>query len=179
MQLWFRLEMSQFWWQSILITCRILNQQRRPFQAEGYQPVGLTFTSRKMRLPLLTVAPPADPTIFVIQRCQLLTPQSHSPSPLENLPADHRSAAKTCNSPKWWGRLFCSVWCYGANVGGCEERQFDCTDFREHAEDSSIWWILDGFAPVGLEKIYICHLFQQEVQKEINQSVWHHSVKKS
>lgn len=46
-----------------------------------------------MRLPLLAVAPPAAPAIFVIQRCQLLTPQSHSPSPLENLPAKLTRAA--------------------------------------------------------------------------------------
>lgn len=52
-----------------------------------------------MRLPLPAVAPPAALTIFVIQRCQLLTPQSHSLSPLENLPFKLRRAAeKNCNS---------------------------------------------------------------------------------
>lgn len=84
------------------------------------------FTSRKMRLPLPAVAPPAAPTIFVIQRCQLLTPQSHSLSPLENLPFKLRRAAGKKNVIPKVMRQTLLLFDGGSNVG----------DFNKHA----MWW---------------------------------------
>lgn len=93
-------------------------------------------TSRKMRLPLLAVAPPAAPTISVIQRCQLLTPQSHSSSPLENLPSLLRRAAKkqTYKQKKPSLALFDNR----SNVGDGKLLWFDWSDSNMLSNDSVI-----------------------------------------
>lgn len=106
-----------------------------------------------MRLPLLAVAPPAALTISVIQRCQMLTPQSHSPSPSENIPIDHRSATKPV-FPQSDEADSSAPFDSRAKVGDCSERWPDYTDFREHAIRTFSRRVRDEFV-IGVGPVYL------------------------
>lgn len=130
MQLWLKFEMCC----GVVTECSCYLQSPQPaewaFSKWGLSGGGTCLsTSRKMRLPLPAVAPPAAPTISVIQRCQLLTPQSHSSSPLKKciLPAQESCKEKQ-NS-----LVLCDI---RSNVGDGKLRWFDWSDSNKNA----IWW---------------------------------------